>query len=65
MGVFAAAGHPVAGLSPTSSRVLFAVTVMAVIALSAASFTYFERPMRRLIRRWLVPTVGSVTASAT
>jgi peptidoglycan/LPS O-acetylase OafA/YrhL len=65
MGAFAAAGHPVAGLSPTSSRVLFAVTVMAVIALSAASFTYFERPMRRLIRRWLVPTVGSVTASAT
>jgi len=51
MGIFGAAGHPVAGLSPSEARILIGATVLAVIGIAAVSFRCFERPIRRLIRR--------------
>jgi peptidoglycan/LPS O-acetylase OafA/YrhL len=63
MGILGAAGHPVAGLSPSEARILIVATMLAVIGLSAISFRYFERPIRRLIRRRLPSGHGSVTAS--
>jgi peptidoglycan/LPS O-acetylase OafA/YrhL len=56
MAACAALGHPVATLSVTHARVLVVATLVAVIALSAASFNYFEEPMRRLLRRRLMPS---------
>jgi len=56
MAACAALGHPVATLSVTHARVLVVATLVAVIALSAASFHYFEEPMRRVLRRRLMPS---------
>ncbi len=46
------ATYPVGNLSQTSARILLIVAASLVIALSAISYQYFERPMRR----WINPT---------
>lgn len=53
MGACAALGHPVAGLGPGSARVLAAATLAVIVALSALSWRYIERPMRGFLRRHL------------
>jgi peptidoglycan/LPS O-acetylase OafA/YrhL len=63
MALFAASGHPVQALSMTSARQLALVTALAVIALSALSFHYFEVPMRRAVRRWLMPSRATAPAT--
>jgi peptidoglycan/LPS O-acetylase OafA/YrhL len=49
MAAFAALGHPVAGLSLSSARLLVLATTLAIVAISAIHYEYFEKPIRRLI----------------
>jgi len=49
MGAFAAIGHPVVQLGLTSSRLLLLTTALAVVALSAFHYRYFETPCRRFL----------------
>ena len=59
MGLFAAAGHPLAALSRSQARAVVLATMLTVIALSAVSLQYFERPLRLSIRRRLSATEDS------
>jgi peptidoglycan/LPS O-acetylase OafA/YrhL len=47
MATFAANGHPVAKLDKWDARFLLLATTLAVVGLSAASYNYFETPIRR------------------
>jgi peptidoglycan/LPS O-acetylase OafA/YrhL len=49
MTAFAAIGYPVAQLGLAGSRLLLSITALAVIALSAFHYRYFETPCRRLL----------------
>ena len=51
MSVFAAGGHPVETLSLVEARWLMLATMLAVVYLSYVSFTHFEVPVRRWLRR--------------
>jgi len=46
---FAAIGYPVTQLGLASSRFLLLMTALAVVALSAFNYRYFEKPARRLL----------------
>ena len=48
---FAAAGHPVTQLGLASSRLVLLMTVLAVVAVSAFNYRYFETPSRRFLLR--------------
>ncbi|MGA9027006.1 MAG: acyltransferase [Steroidobacteraceae bacterium] len=60
MSVFAAGGHPVETLSLVEARWLMLATMLAVVYLSYVSFTHFEVPVRRWLRRRLMPAVPQV-----
>jgi peptidoglycan/LPS O-acetylase OafA/YrhL len=49
MGVFAAIGYPVIRLGLGSSRILLVMTSLAVVAVSAFHYRYFEKPSRRFL----------------
>ena len=49
MAVFAAVGYPVMQLGLASSRLLLSTTALAVVALSAFHYRYFETPCRRFL----------------
>jgi peptidoglycan/LPS O-acetylase OafA/YrhL len=49
MAIFATFAHPVAGLSLSSARLLVLATTLAIVAISAVHYEYFEKPMRRRI----------------
>ena len=63
MAMFSAYGHPVETLDATTARVLMLATMLAVVCLSALTFSCFEVPARRLIRRTLLHTERSTDAS--
>jgi peptidoglycan/LPS O-acetylase OafA/YrhL len=51
MVAFAAIGYPVMRLGLTSSRLLLLTTALAVVALSAFHYRYFETPCRHFLLR--------------
>jgi peptidoglycan/LPS O-acetylase OafA/YrhL len=55
MAMLAAIGYPVRNLSMLSARMLIFATTLVVISLSAASYRYFETPVRRFILSRIVP----------
>jgi len=56
MGTCAALGHPVPHLGPSAARALAAGTLTLIVALSALSWRYVERPLRWFVRHRLSPT---------
>jgi peptidoglycan/LPS O-acetylase OafA/YrhL len=55
MAMLAAIGYPVRNLSMLSARMLIFATTLVVISVSAASYRYFETPVRRFILSRIVP----------
>jgi peptidoglycan/LPS O-acetylase OafA/YrhL len=65
MATFAAFGHPVAGLSLSSARLLVLATTLAIVGIAALHYEYFEKPMRRMISNLAarIRHVGKVDAT--
>ena len=59
MAAFAAFSHPVVQLGLASSRLLLFATALAVVALSAFHYRYFETPARRFLLGCRVFSHGS------
>jgi len=60
MAMFSAYGRSTETLDVTTARLLMLATMLAVVCLSALTFNCFEVPVRRWIRRTLLPTHRSM-----